>query len=76
MEQQELIEKIKRLPQDSLAKVEEFVDSLTRRENILDRKNLQQALADYANQHAGTEADLDPALEAAAIDHLLQDSQK
>ena len=76
MEQQELIEKIKRLPQESLAEVEDFVDSLTRRESSLDRKNLHQALADYANQHAGTDADLDPAFEAAAIDHLLHDSQK
>jgi hypothetical protein len=77
MEQQELIEKIKRLPQDSLAEVEDFVDSLTRRESIVDRKSLHQALADYASQHAGTDADLDPDLEAAGIDHLLQqDSQK
>ncbi len=75
MEQQELIEKIKRLPQDSIAEVEDFVDSLTRRE-ILDRTNLHQALANYANQHAGTEADLDPALEAAATDHLLQQNSE
>jgi hypothetical protein len=72
MEQQELIEKIRRLPQESVAEVEEFVDSLARRDGILDRKSLHQALADYAIQNAGTDADLDPALEAAAIDHLLQ----
>ena len=71
MEQQELIEKIKRLPQDSVAEVEEFVDSLTRREGILDRESLHQALTNYAIQHAGTDADLDPTLEAAAIDHLI-----
>lgn len=72
MEQQELIEKINRLPQDSVAEVEEFVDSLIRREGILDRKSLHHALADYAIRHAGTDADLDPDLEAAATDHLLQ----
>ncbi len=71
MEQQELIEKIKRLPKDSVAEVEEFVDSLARREGILDRKSLHQALTNYASQHAGTDADLDPTLEAAAIDHLI-----
>ena len=76
VEQQELIEKIKKLPQHSLAEVEDFVDSLTRREGILDRKSRHQALAAYANQHAGTDADLDPALEVAAIEHLLEDSQK
>ena len=72
MEQQELIEKIKRLPQDRVAEVEDFVDSLTRREGILDRKSLHQALTNYAIQHDGTDADLDPDLEAAASDHLLQ----
>jgi len=77
MEQQELIEKIKRLPPDSVAKVEDFVDSLARRESILDQKTLHQALADYAIQHAGTDADLDADLEAAATDHLLdQNSEK
>ena len=72
MEQQELIDKIKRLPQDRVAEVEDFVDSLARREHISNRENLHHALTDYATQHAGTEADIDPDLEAAASDHLLQ----
>lgn len=72
MKRQELIEKIKRLPQDNVAEVEEFVDSLVRREGILDRNSLHQALSNYAIQHAGTDADLDSDLEAAATDHLLQ----
>ena len=72
MEQQELIEKIKRLPQDSVAEVERFVDSLARRERSLNQMSLDQALTNYATQHAGTNADLDPDLEAAANDHLLQ----
>ena len=72
MEQQELIDKIKRLPQDRVAEVEDFVDSLARREHISNRENLHQPLSDYATQHGGTEADIDPELEAAATDHLLQ----
>jgi len=76
MEQQELIEKIKRLPQESVAEVEEFIDSLSRREGILDRKSLHQALADYAIHHAGTDADLDPVLETTATDHLLDQTAK
>jgi hypothetical protein len=72
MEQEELIEKIKRLPQDRVAEVESFVDSLARRDNSNNRENLHQALTDYAIQHAGTAADIDPDLEAAATDHLLQ----
>ena len=76
MEQQELIEKIKRLPQDRVAEVEEFVDSLARREHRLNRMNLHQALTDYAIQHAGTDADIDPELEVAATDHLLQQNSE
>jgi hypothetical protein len=72
MEQQELIEKIKRLPQDRVAEVEDFVDSLARREHSSSRANLHQALTDYAIQHAGTAADIDPDLESAATDHLLK----
>ena len=71
MEQQELIEKIKRLPQDRIADVEAFIDSLSR-EPSPDRATLHQALSDYANEHAGTNADLDPDLEAAATNQLLQ----
>jgi hypothetical protein len=67
MERQELIEKIKRLPQDSVAEVEDFVDSLARRDQSLTQTSLHQALADYAIQHAGTDADLDSALEAGTL---------
>src|SRR5712691_3140866 len=71
MDQRELIEKIKRLPQDRVAEVEDFVDSLARRERSLNQISLHQALSNYAIQHAGTKADLDPDLEAAATDNLL-----
>ncbi len=76
MEQQELIEKIKRLPQDRVAEVEDFVDSLARSEQGGKRTNLHEALSDYAIQHAGTDADFDPDLEAAATDHLLQQNSE
>lgn len=71
MERQELIEKIKRLPHDRRAEVEAFIDSLSRNP-ALDRTALHQALTDYALQHGGTNADLDPDLEAAAVEHLLE----
>ncbi len=67
MEQQKLFEKIKRLPQDKVAEVEDFVDALARRDQNLNRTKLHQALMNYAIQNAGTDADLDPALEAAAL---------
>jgi hypothetical protein len=72
MEQQELINRIKELPQDRVAEVAAFVESLAQREHTGNRMNLHQALSDYAIQHAGTTADLDPELEAAASDLLLK----
>ena len=72
MERQELIDRIKKLPQDRLAKVAEFVESLVQRERNASRANLHQALSDYAMEHAGTIADLDPALENASTNYLLQ----
>lgn len=60
---------IERLPHDRRAEVEVF-DSLSRQPG-LDRDALYEALSDYANQHGGTEADLDPDLEAAAVEQLL-----
>ena len=75
MEQQELIDRIKRLPHEQLAEVAEFVEALTQ-ERPHDRRYLYQALSEYATQHAATTADLDPAFEAIATDHLLnQDSE-
>ena len=77
MEQQELIEKIKNLPQDKVAEVVDFVDSLERRERSLNRVSLHQSITTYAIQHAGTDADLDTELEVAASDHLLtEDSEQ
>jgi hypothetical protein len=37
------------------------------------RPDNHQALTDYATQHSGTKADLDEALEAASVEHLLND---
>ena len=72
MERQELIDRIKKLPQDRVAEVADFVESLAQRERNGSRANLHQALSNYAIEHAGTIADLDPALEDAATNHLLQ----
>ena len=76
MERQELIDRIKKLPQDRVAEVAEFVDSLAQRERNSSRANLHQALSDYAIEHAETIADLDLALEDAATTHLLQQDSR
>jgi len=72
VERQELIEKIKRLPHDQVAAVQNFVDSLIRRDLGPDRAQLHRELTDYARKHAGTNADIDLELETAAADHLTQ----
>ena len=72
MERQELIDIIKKLPQDRVAEVAEFVESLAQRERNTSRASLHQALSEYAIEHAGTIADLAPALEDAATNHVLQ----
>ena len=68
MRQEALIEKIKSLPSERLAEVEDFVDFLAQRSA---RTAWHQAIAAYAAEHQGSAADLDPELEAAAIEHLL-----
>ena len=73
MERQELIKRIEELPPDRLAEVESFVESLGRRDGDA-QKSLHQAIGDYAIQHAGTAADLDSELEAASVEHLLQET--
>ena len=74
MERQDLIEKIKKLPHDRIADVEAFIDSLSRNPD-LDRETLHRALTDYSIQHMGTTADLDPDLEAATVENLLESDQ-
>lgn len=76
MERQELIKKIEELPPDRLAEVEIFVDSLVRRDEDLNQRDLHQALSDYAIRHAGTDADLDVDLEAVSVEHLLPETSQ
>ena len=69
MERQELIKKIEQLPADRLAEVEQFVESLEHVDS--DRRIRDRELADFIVQYAGTDLDLDEELEAAAVEHLL-----
>ena len=71
MEPQKLVNKIKSLPHDRIAEVEAFIDSLSRQPG-LDRTALHQAISDYALGHVENNADLDPDLEAAAVEQLLK----
>ncbi len=62
-----LIEKIKSLPPERVAEVEDFVDFIAQRDAAASR---HEAIAAYAAAHSGTEADIDPELEEAALEHL------
>ena len=76
MERQELIKKIQELSTERLAQVEDFVDSIARREHDLDRTARHHLLTDYAQQHAGTADDLDADLEVASVENLLQQNSQ
>jgi hypothetical protein len=76
MERQELIKKIQELSPGRLAQVGEFVDSIARSDQDLDRTNRHRVLTAYAQQHAGSAVDLDADLEAAAVEQLLQQTSQ
>jgi hypothetical protein len=67
MHRETLIEKIKQLPPERIAEVEDFVDFIAERDAAASR---HASIAAYAAEHAGSDVDLDPELEAAALEHL------
>jgi hypothetical protein len=73
MARQELIKKIEELPPDRQSEVENFVESITQRDDNIDRGSLHQALAEYATQQAGTDADLDADLEEASLEKAIDE---
>ena len=71
MQEQSLIEKIKSLPPERVAEVEDFVDFLAQRDSRRSVKvSRHDAIAAYAAANAGSEVDLDVVLESAALEHL------
>lgn len=67
MQTESLIEKIKSLPPERVAEVEDFVDFIAQRNAAAAR---HQAIAAYAAEYGGSAADLDTDMEAAALEHL------
>jgi hypothetical protein len=67
MQTETLIEKIKSLPPERISEVEDFVDFITQRNAAAAR---HESIAAYAAEYGGSTADLDPELEAAALEHL------
>jgi predicted transcriptional regulator len=70
MQTEVLMEKIKGLPPEKIVEVEDFVDFLAQRSARQARQARHDAIAAYAAQHAGTDADLDVELEQAAVEHF------
>lgn len=71
---QSLVEKIKSLPPERVAEVENFVDLLSQREARSSEKSARHAdIAAYAARHGGSEVDFDLVLEAAAVECLLNE---
>ncbi len=70
MQNSGLIEKIQKLPAETIVEVEHFVDSLSEKQKV--KQHRDAALIEYVNRYAGTDADFDAELEAASVEHLLE----
>lgn len=76
MQTEVLIEKINGLPFEKISEVEDFVDFLTEKSARETKDARRRAIAEYAEKHAGTDADLDRELEQAGIDCLLENENQ
>ncbi len=68
MQPEALITKIQELPPEKVSEVIDFVEFLAQRERLAKVTARDEALAAYVTAWAGTEDDLNPALEQAGID--------
>ncbi|MDQ3685282.1 MAG: hypothetical protein M3430_06710 [Acidobacteriota bacterium] len=72
MQTESLIKKIKNLPPEHISEIENFVDFIAQRTS---RSARHEAIAAYAAEYGGSIADLDPELEAAALEHLYAEEE-
>ena len=68
MQPEVLLGKIQALPPQRVSEIIDFVEFLAQREQLAKMSVRDVALAAYVAEWAGTEDDLDPALEQAGID--------
>ncbi len=71
MQNVNLIEKIKRLPPETIVEVEHYVDFLAEKQKASAKQKHDAELLAFAEEFGGTELDLDEELESASIEHLL-----
>ena len=76
MQTQNLIEKINNLPAEKIYEVEDFVDFLQEKSKRQLYQSRFQAIAEYAEKHAGGDADLDEELERASLEFLIEDDNR
>lgn len=67
MQTESLIEKIKQLPPEKISEVADFVDFIAGRNAAAAR---HESIAAYTAAYGGSDADLDPDMEAATLEHL------
>ena len=76
MQTQTLIEKINNLPVEKLYEVEDFVDFLQEKLKRQVCESRFRAISEYAEEHAGSDADLDEDLEQTSLEFLAEDDNR
>lgn len=67
-----LMEKINSLPMEKVSEVEDFVDFLREKIERQAGRERFQKISEYAEKHAGSDADLDAELEQAGAEFLAE----
>ena len=76
MQNQVLLEKLNELPPHRISEVEDFIDFLRHKTEVKSKDSRYQAISEYAEEHAGSDADVDEALEQAGVEFLIEDDEK
>ena len=75
MQTEILFEKISGLPTEKIYEVEDFVDFLQEKIKRQAKESRSRAISEYAEQHAGSDADLDEELEQTSVEFLLENEK-
>ena len=76
MQTQILFEKISGLPTEKIYEVEDFVDFLREKLKRQTKDARAYAISQYAEQQAGSDADLDEELEQSSVEFLMENENK
>jgi hypothetical protein len=76
MQNQVLLEKLNELPPHKISEVEDFIDFLRHKTKHKSEDSRYRAISEYAEEHAGSDADFDETLEQASVEFLIADDEK